>query len=312
MEHQFDRTTDTIIIAGPTASGKSALAIDLAHHHDGVIINSDSMQIYKDLSVVTACPDEAERSAAPHRLYNCLDGAQNCSVGKWLEWVRAEVSDVRSQGKLPILCGGTALYLNAAQFGISAIDEIPVDLHEAVIAEHRAKGGAAMLEALSAFDPVIAGRLSAGDSQRITRAIEVYRHTGRPLSDWQADAQTGMLSGQFYNIVITPDRDELYPRINLRFAQMWDQGAVEEVAALLARQLDPKLPVMKAVGVPQIAHYLAGQWDKAYAIEDAQKWSRRYAKRQFTFFRNNFMTNYQINETYSKSKKTRIFSEIAL
>ena len=312
MEQNYNRMTDTIIIAGPTASGKSALAIDMAHQHDGVIINADSMQIYRDLSIVTACPDDAEKAAAPHRLYNYLDGAYPCSVGKWLSLLQDEVNAVRAQNKVPILCGGTALYLNGAQFGISAIDDIPVDLHEAVITEHRAKGGAVMLAELADYDPEIAQRLAPGDSQRITRAVEVYRHTGRPLSEWQKDAPTGQLSGRFYNIVITPDRSELYPRINQRFAQMWDLGALEEVEALLARQLDPKCPILKAVGVPQIADYLAGHCDKQAAIEEAQTQSRRYAKRQFTFFRNNFMTNYQINETYSQSKKSKIFSEIAI
>ena len=217
---------------------------------------------------------------------------------------------MRAQGKLPILCGGTALYLNAAQHGMSEIPDIADALHRAVIAEHKEKGGVAMLDELAQYDPLIAQRLTAGDSQRITRAIEVYRQTGRPLSAWQNDPPTGQLSGKSFNVFIAPDRQTLYERIDGRFAQMWDAGALEEVDALRARALDPKLPIMKAVGVPQIADYLAGIWSKEEAIAEAQKQSRRYAKRQFTFFRNNFITNYLIEETYSKRKNLEYFSKI--
>ena len=310
MEHSFSHAHDYIMVAGPTASGKSALAIDLANAYDGVVINADSMQIYDDLKIVTACPDEDELRQAPHRLYNALDGAEACSVGRWMGLVRDEVASARAHGKLPILCGGTALYLNAAQHGMSEIPDIPDALHQEVIAEHKQKGGAAMLEALAQCDPVIAQRLTAGDSQRITRAIEVYRQTGRPLSAWQSDPPKGHLSGTSFNFFIAPDREALYARIDKRFALMWEGGALEEVEALLARKLDPKLPIMKAVGVPQIADYLAGKCSKNDAIAEAQKQSRRYAKRQFTFFRNNFITNYLIEETYSKRKNLEFFSKI--
>ena len=312
MGREFNRNQDVIMIAGPTASGKTALAIDIAHIVDGVIINGDSMQIYDDLSILTACPTEDEKQAAPHRLYNHLDGGQACSVGKWLALVHQEAEEVRRLGKVPIICGGTALYLNAAQHGISAIPDIPEQLHLQVIAEHRSLGGEAMLNHLKIIDPEIGARLSAGDSQRITRAIEVFRHTNRPLSAWQQDPPQGQLSGQFFNISILPDRAELYDRINRRFALMWDKGAVDEVKTLLKRGLAPNLPVMKAVGVPQIARYLKGEIDQMAAIEEAQTESRRYAKRQFTFFRNNFITNYPIEETYSARKKIDFFSKILL
>ena len=312
MGREFNRNQDVIMIAGPTASGKTALAIDIAHIVDGVIINGDSMQIYDDLYILTACPTEDEKQAAPHRLYNHLDGGQACSVGKWLALVHQEAEEVRRLGKVPIICGGTALYLNAAQHGISAIPDIPEQLHLQVIAEHRSLGGEAMLNHLKIIDPEIGARLSAGDSQRITRAIEVFRHTNRPLSAWQQDPPQGQLSGQFFNISILPDRAELYDRINRRFALMWDKGAVDEVKTLLKRGLAPNLPVMKAVGVPQIARYLKGEIDQMAAIEEAQTESRRYAKRQFTFFRNNFITNYPIEETYSARKKIDFFSKILL
>ena len=310
MESNFATDKDYIMVAGPTASGKSALAIDLARAFNGVVINADSMQIYQDLKIVTACPDDEEQSQAPHRLYNYLDGSEACSVGRWLGLVTKQVAEVRAIGKLPILCGGTALYLNTAQFGMSEIPDIPDALHEAVIEEHKAQGGEKMLVLLSECDPLLAARLTAGDSQRITRAIEVYRHTGRPLSAWQGDPPKGQLSGTPFNFFIAPDRAHLYDRINRRFAQMWDAGALEEVEALCQRNLDPKLPIMKAVGVPQIADYLAGVCDKDSAIEEAQKQSRRYAKRQFTFFRNNFITNFVMNETYSERKNSEFFSKI--
>ena len=310
MMSNFDRNTDYLMVAGPTASGKSALAIDLARAFDGVVINADSMQIYKDLHILTACPDAKEQSQAPHRLYNVLDGSDICSVGKWMALVTSEVRAARNEGKLPILCGGTALYLNAAQHGLSSIPDIPLELHEAVIAEHKEKGGAVMLAELALDDPETASRLNARDSQRITRAVEVYRHTKRPLSAWQKDPQQGQLSGQAFNFFISPDRHHLYKRIDRRFEAMWDTGALPEVEALLARHLDPKAPIMKAVGVPQIADYLAGHCSKQEAIFEAQKQSRRYAKRQFTFFRNNFVTNYLFNETYSERKNLEFFSKI--
>ena len=310
MDAKFDLSQDYIMVAGPTASGKSALAIDLARAFDGVVINADSMQIYQDLSVVTACPDEAEKTQAPHVLYNTLDGAEACSVGKWLKLATAEVERAHQSGKLPILCGGTALYLNAAQHGMSQIPEVPNDIHEQVITEHRERGGQAMLDELAKIDVTLADKLFAGDSQRITRAIEVYRHTKRPLSAWQNDPQIGQLSGRAYNFFISPDRAHLYERINLRFATMWDKGAVDEVIKLRERRLDNKLPVMKAVGVPQIIDYLDGKLSREDAIAEAQMQSRRYAKRQFTFFRNNFITNYTLNETYSKSMDLNFFSNI--
>ena len=310
MSSSFNPRTDTIIVAGPTASGKSALAIDIAKACDGVIINGDSMQIYRDLSVVTACPDDDEQSQVPHRLYNVLDGAEACSVGKWLHLVREEVARVRALGCVPILCGGTALYLNAAQHGMSAIPDIPEDVHQAVIKEHAQKGGVQLLAELQAIDPELAARLAAGDSQRITRAIEVFRHTNRKLSDWQNDPQQGHLSGRCFNFTILPEREQLYQRINQRFKAMWDNGAVPEVATLLARNLPPKLPVMKAVGVPQIASFLNGEMTKEEAILAASQESRRYAKRQFTFFRNNFITNYLFEETYLKSKNSEFFANI--
>ena len=306
----FDRNSDYLMVAGPTASGKSALALDLARAYDGVVINADSMQIYKDLRIVTACPDDEEQGLAPHRLYNVLDGSIACSVGKWMSLVRQEVEGARAQDKLPILCGGTALYLNAAQHGISSIPDIPDELHDAVIAEHRDIGGEAMLAELANYDPDTALRLNARDSQRITRAVEVYRHTQRPLSLWQQDPQQGHLSGSAFNFFIAPDRAELYERIDRRFASMWEAGALAEVEDLLARHLDPKLPIMKAVGVPQIADYIQGRCTKHEAIAEAQKQSRRYAKRQFTFFRNNFVTNYLFEETYSKRKNLEFFSKI--
>ena len=312
METKFNRDQDVIMIAGPTASGKTALAIDIAHIVDGVIINGDSMQIYDDLSILTACPSEEEQNEAPHHLYNHLDGAEACSVGKWMGLVREEVEKARQKGKVPILCGGTALYLNAAQHGISAIPDIPETLHLQVMAEHRSLGGEAMLAHLKIIDPEIGNRLAPGDSQRITRAIEVFRHTNRPLSAWQNDPPQGQLTGNFVNISILPERASLYERINQRFDLMWDRGAVEEVGRLLARNLTPTLPVMKAVGVPQIARYLQGECNKQTAIEEAQRESRRYAKRQFTFFRNNFITNFEIDETYSARKKFEFFSKILL
>jgi tRNA dimethylallyltransferase len=272
------------IIAGPTASGKSALALVLAEALGGTIINADSMQVYRDLRVVTARPTETDLARAPHRLYGVIDGAELCSAAHWAALARAEIAAIRAEGRLPILVGGTGLYLRTLLHGIAEIPPIPEAIRAAARARHAAIGGVAFRAELAGLDPAGAARLAPGDSQRLMRAYEVVTATGRPIGAWQRDAAPGeALSHRAF--VLLPPREVLNAAIDARFIAMAGNGALDEVAALLERRLDPALPVMKAVGVPELAAHIRGETTLDAAIEAAQTASRRYAKRQMTWFR---------------------------
>ncbi|MGB2294690.1 MAG: tRNA (adenosine(37)-N6)-dimethylallyltransferase MiaA, partial [Candidatus Puniceispirillum sp.] len=258
-----------IMIAGPTASGKSKLAIELADRMNGVIINADSMQLYKDLSVVTARPSDADMALAPHRLYGVLDGNIRASVAMWLDLAAAEMQKAWQAGELPIIVGGTGMYLNAGLSGLASIPEVPHDVHEDAVTLHADIGGAAFRQALAELDAVTAERLFDGDTQRLIRAMGVVKATGRPISAWQQDPHQGAFEGVATTVKLQPDRDILYQRINDRFDMMIEAGALDEVKKLLARKLDAGLPVMKALGVRQLAGYLAGDAGKADAVYQA-------------------------------------------
>ena len=271
-----------MLIAGPTASGKSALALRLAEITGGIIINADASQVYKDLQVVSARPSPEEESRAPHRLFGHLDGATACSAAQWAAEAKAEIAAAHTQARLPILVGGTGMYLRTLLDGIAPVPEID----PAIRAEVRALPVAEARQYLLAEDPEAAARLDANDSTRIARALEVVRSTGRPIRDWQADLVGGI--GQQIRLVpavLLPPRAWLYDRCDRRFEAMLDQGG-PEVAALMARKLDPDLPVMRAIGVPDIAAFLSGRLSRDAAIEQGQIATRQYAKRQFTWFRN--------------------------
>ena len=285
-----------IVVAGPTASGKSALALGVAEQLGGTVINADSMQVYRDLAVVTARPGPEDLARAPHRLYGTLDGAELCSAARWAELARQEIDAAEG---LPILCGGTGLYLRTLLYGIAPVPEIPDEIRKAARQRHAEIGGEAFRDALARLDPAAAAKLHAGDSQRLIRAYEVVAATGLTLAAWQAaqpPAETG-LSPEIFTLL--PPRDVLYDAIDRRFAGMVGAGALDEVEALVARGLDPELPVMKAVGVPELSAYLAGRIPLESAISQAQQASRRYAKRQFTWFRHQMPGALVINEKYS-------------
>jgi tRNA dimethylallyltransferase len=270
------------LIAGPTASGKSALALRLAEITGGIIINADASQVYKDLRVVSARPSPEEESRAPHRLFGHLDGATACSAAQWAAEAKAEIAAAHTQARLPILVGGTGLYLRTLLDGIAPVPEID----PAIRAEVRALPVAEARQCLLAEDPEAAARLDTNDSTRIARALEVVRSTGRPIRDWQADLVGGI--GQQIRLVpavLLPPRAWLYDRCDRRFEAMLDQGGTE-VAALMSRNLDPDLPVMRAIGVPDIAAFLSGTLSRDAAIARGQIATRQYAKRQFTWFRN--------------------------
>ncbi|MEA2982796.1 MAG: tRNA dimethylallyltransferase [Alphaproteobacteria bacterium] len=276
----------TILIAGPTASGKSALALALAQTHRGVVVNADSMQVYRDLRTITARPSAAEEAEVPHRLYGHVDAAENYSVGRWCRDARAALDEAKSEGRVPILVGGTGLYFKALTQGLSAVPPTPPEIRAMVRARCDAEGAAVLHAELSRRDPAMAARLKPGDRMRIARALEVLEATGRSLADWHRDGLPAILDpDQALKIFLAVDRAELHRRIDARFDAMLAAGALDEVRALTARGLDPMLPAMKAHGVPWLRRHLAGEISLKEAAEGGKQDTRRYTKRQATWFR---------------------------
>lgn len=275
------------LIAGPTASGKSDLALALAcalekSGRRAAIINADSAQLYADLPVLSAAPSAQEAAAIPHRLYGAWDGAQACSAADWAERARAEIAQAHAAGITPILVGGTGLYLRTLLHGIAPVPPIDPAIRDAV----RAMPVAEAYAALRLADPDRAAMLHPADTTRIARALEVVRSTGQPLAHWQQQLSGGIADQiTLAPLVLLPDRAWLYGRCDLRFARMVETGALHEVRDLLARGLDPALPVMRAIGVAEIAGYLRGAWDLPTAIAKGAQATRNYAKRQYTWFR---------------------------
>lgn len=275
-----------ILIAGPTASGKSALALALARARNGVVINADSMQVYGDLRRLTARPSEAEEAQAPHRLYGQVDGAVNYSVGHYLADVEAVLDETWAAGRLPVLVGGTGLYFKAMLEGLSAIPPVPEAVRAAVRAQAEARGTAALHADLARRDPDGAARIAPGDRLRVLRGLEVLAATGRPLAAFQGTRRPGPLAGAACEkIFLVPDRAALRARIDARFLAMMEEGALDEVRALRERRLDPMLPVMRAHGVPGLIAFLDGALTREEAVARGQADTRRYAKRQVTWFR---------------------------
>jgi tRNA dimethylallyltransferase len=275
-----------VLIAGPTASGKSALALELAQKTGGVVINADSMQVYRDLRVITARPTPEEEAKVPHRLYGQIDAAVNFSVGYWVADAAAALAEVRSQNRLPIFVGGSGLYFKALTRGLSAVPPIPPAIREGVRSRLERDGVEALHAELAQCDPATAERLKPRDRTRIARALEVVEATGRSLTDWHREGLPPLLPpGAFRALFLAPDRDQLYARIDARFDAMLKAGALEEIAALSARHLDPLLPAMKAHGVPALIRHLSGEITREEAAEIGRANTRQYAKRQFTWFR---------------------------
>lgn len=275
-----------VLIAGPTASGKSALALELARTHDAVIVNTDSMQVYRDLRVITARPTPAEEAEVPHRLYGHVDAAVNFSAGAWVADAAKVLAVARAQKRLPIFVGGSGLYLKSLTRGLSAVPPIPPEVRDSVRARLEHDGVEALHAELARVDPASAERLKPRDRTRIARALEVVEATGRSLTDWHRDGLPPLLPpGQFSALFLAPERDDLYERIDARFDAMLKAGALEEVAALAARRLDPLLPAMKAHGVPALIRHLQGELSLEQAGVIGRADTRHYAKRQFTWFR---------------------------
>jgi tRNA dimethylallyltransferase len=274
------------LIAGPTASGKSALALRIADALGGEIVNADSMQLYRDLHILTARPSESEAALAPHHLYGAADAADAWSVGRWLRAVQALIADIAARGRVPILVGGTGLYFRALTQGLADAPPIPAEARAAAAALWAEGGEAAVRAALGAGDPGGAGRIAPGDRQRLLRALEVLTATGRPLGAWQVATRPSLAPGRWRGVVLEPDRATLYARCDARLRAMVGAGAVEEARALLDRRLDPALPAMKALGVREFGRHLAGEITLEDALAAAQQATRNYAKRQLTWFRN--------------------------
>ena len=271
------------LIAGPTASGKTALSLALAAHEAATVINADSAQVYRDLPILSAQPSKEERGAVPHRLFGYLDGTQSCSAARWAADATAQIEAAWHAQRLPVLVGGTGLYLRTLLDGIAPIPPIDPDVREEV----RAMPVGDAFAALEREDAGMAARLNPGDSSRIARALEIIRSTGRSAIAWRAEKHGGIGNEVALRpMILLPDRGWLYARCDRRFAAMMEGGAVAEVEALLARRLDPALPVMRAIGVPEIAAMLRGEIDREEAIARGQIATRRYAKRQYTWFRN--------------------------
>lgn len=273
-----------VLIAGPTASGKSALALALARRSGGVVVNADSMQVYADLRVLSARPTPDEELAAPHRLYGHVDGATDYSVAHWVEEARTLIARLHGEGRLPILIGGTGLYFKALLHGLSAMPPVPEEVRARVRGLN--EDAAALHARLSRLDPLTAARLRPSDTQRLMRALEVFEATGTPLALWQARSEPPVLApGSACGVFLAIDRTVLRARIAARFHQMMEAGALDEVRALAARRLPADRTILKAHGVPWLTRHLAGEIGREEAIAGGITDTRRYAKRQETWFR---------------------------
>ena len=269
------------LIAGPTASGKSALALELARRRHGVIINADSAQVYRDLRIVSARPGAEEEAEVPHRLYGYRDGAKPCSAAEWAADARTEIREAHQAGQLPILVGGTGLYIRTLLEGIAPIPDIDPKIRAAVRAMMVGESHAA----LTKEDPTAAKRLHPSDTTRLARALEVVRSTGKPLTDWQKE-RIGGISGEveLKPLILLPPRDWLYERCDQRFEMMMGEEGLEEVRRLISRDLNPLLPVMRAIGVREMADFLKRKLSREDAFLAGQTATRQYAKRQYTWF----------------------------
>jgi tRNA dimethylallyltransferase len=275
-----------ILIAGPTASGKSALALALAKKLNGTIINADSMQVYRDLRIITARPTLEEEARVPHRLYGHVDAAENYSVGRWCVEA-ADVLAAQREAHAAIVVGGTGLYFNALTRGLAAVPPVPAHIRNEVRTRLASDGVEALHAELTQRDPAAAARLMPGDRARVTRALEVILATGRSILQWHEANMPACVDAAFAaKVFLMPERDALLRRIDARFDAMMAAGAMDEVRALAARRLDPSLPAMKAHGVPWLIRHLNGEIALAEAVEGGKRDTRQYTKRQATWFCN--------------------------
>jgi len=308
-----DDLPPVIVVGGPTASGKSALAVELAEGLSGVVINADAMQLYRELPILTAQPSASDLKRVPHRLFGVLAADDPGSVGRWRELALAAITEARDSGMPAIVVGGTGFYLRALTQGIDEIPPVPVDLRAEIEARYDTQGGEAFRAGLARHDPVLAARLAPADRQRLVRAASVLEATGRPLSDWQSGEGGTTNSGlQAHMFVMMPPREALYAACDARFAAMVAGGALEEVSEFRTRGIDPRLPLTKAVGLRELGRHIDGDITLEDAIEEGRRATRRYAKRQYTWFRHQSGTADVIVEQYSESLSVQIFNKVRL
>ena len=275
-----------VLIGGPTASGKSAFALNLARETGGELINADSMQIYAGLNVLTAAPTSEELAAAQHHLFAVADAADGWSVGKWQQAAIAVLADIAARGRTAIVVGGTGLYFRALTHGLADIPPVSETQREVSALLYAAQGEPEFRDVLAALDPEAEARIEIGDRQRLLRAHAVAIATGKSLTAWQTDTKPALAKGAWRGVVLDLPRAQLYDRCDARFGLMVERGALDEVRAMEARGLDPSLPALKAVGYRELAAHLRGEMSLDEALDAARQETRRYAKRQLTWFRN--------------------------
>lgn len=302
-----------LVIAGPTASGKSALAVDVAEQISGVVINADSMQVYRGLEILASTPDKGMQARAPHRLFGVLAPDKPCSAGEWRERAITEIRLAHDTDRVPVVVGGTGLYLRSLMTGIARMPAIPTDIRDRIRASLTREGSASLHARLRQGDPDTAGRLSEHDGQRICRALEVLEATGRSLTDWQREGSRPADLGdlKFSTILLMPPREELYPACDARFDHMLENGALDEIRNLAELGLDPALPAMKALGVPDLLSYIKGTLSLDEARRQAQQATRRYVKRQMTWFRHQIIADMTIKSQYNERTWDKIFPDIS-
>ena len=286
-----------LLIHGPTASGKSALALRVAGAVGGELVNADALQLYSDLTALSARPTPEETAGVPHHLFGVADGADGWSVGRWARAAGPVIDEIVARGRTAVVVGGTGLYFKALTEGLADIPPTPAAVRAGVGKTFDTLGEARFRELLASVDPVAEARIAPGDRMRLSRALEVLEATGRPLTAWQAKTAPALPADAWRAMVIEPERDRLYARCDARFETMLEGGALDEVRALIARGLDPDLPVLKAVGVRELAAHLRGEISLAQAAELARRETRRYAKRQLTWLRNQTPDWPRITET---------------
>lgn len=297
-------TGKVIVIAGPTASGKSQLAIDLALEMNGVILNADSMQVYQGTPILSAVPNIEDKQIVEHRLYELFPNNFNSSVVDWMNKIVPEIKKVWQEGKVPIVVGGTGLYIDNLINGTTPIPETSAHIRKAVLQEIEKNGIQALYQKLKEVDAITAARLSENDTTRVRRAYEVWADTHIPLSEWHKKPMVKKLpEADFFVIKIIPDKAELDERCYLRFDQMIEQGALEEVRTLAELNLSDRLPAMKALGVPELMAFVRGEISLSDAVSLAKLHTRQYAKRQITWFKHKLKADYEINRCYRTDKE---------
>ena len=301
-----------LIVGGPTASGKSSLALDLALRLRGVVINADSVQVYQELRILSARPTLADEKLVPHRLYGTLPARKPCSAGRWCSMALTQIADARRKQLLPIVVGGTGLYFRSLLKGLAPVPPVPEGIRDAAAVLHSEVGAVEFHRLLAIRDPDGAARIHPANTQRVLRAYEVFEATGKGLGIWQNEqaAEAGYV-GKVATLVLEPSREVLYAACDARSEFMAVSGGVEEVAALLALELDPALPIMKALGVREFAAFLDGGETRAGAIENLRRATRRYAKRQATWFRHQMPEAKRVSARYNGAQEQNIM-EIAV